>query len=73
MSWMERLRNELIDIVARLEGHYRDMLDLEFTIQNDKRWMLQVRSGSRTGAAAVRPPEGLHQDILCGVCVADDT
>jgi pyruvate,orthophosphate dikinase len=45
---------ELIDIVGKLEKHYRDMLDLEFTIQNDKLWMLQVRSGKRTGAAAVR-------------------
>jgi len=45
---------ELLDIVAKLEQHYRDMLDIEFTIQNDRLWMLQVRSGKRTGAAAVR-------------------
>lgn len=45
---------QLTEIVERLEQHYRDMLDLEFTIQNDHLWMLQVRTGKRTGAAAVR-------------------
>ena len=45
---------DLVDIVAKLEAHYHDMLDLEFTIQKHHLWMLQVRSGKRTGAAAVR-------------------
>jgi len=55
---------ELIDIVGRLERHYHDMLDLEFTIQNDHLWMLQVRSGKRTGAAAVRIAVEMVQEGL---------
>lgn len=45
---------QLQDITARLEKHYRDMQDIEFTIERGKLWMLQTRSGKRTGAAAVR-------------------
>jgi pyruvate,orthophosphate dikinase len=55
---------DLIDIVKQLEAHYRDMLDLEFTIQNNKLWMLQVRSGKRTGAAAVRIAVEMVQEKL---------
>ena len=40
--------------MATLEGHYRDMLDLEFTIEQGTLWMLQARVGKRTGAAALR-------------------
>ncbi len=45
---------QLIETAAKLEGHYRDMQDLEFTIENDRLWMLQTRNGKRTAAAAVR-------------------
>jgi pyruvate,orthophosphate dikinase len=45
---------ELVKVYHRLEKHYRDMQDIEFTIQNGKLWMLQTRSGKRTGKAAVR-------------------
>jgi pyruvate, orthophosphate dikinase len=45
---------ELLDILARLERHYRDMCDTEFTIEQGKLWMLQTRVGKRTGVAAVR-------------------
>jgi len=38
----------------RLEGHYKDMQDIEFTIQDGRLWMLQTRSGKRTGMAAIR-------------------
>jgi pyruvate,orthophosphate dikinase len=44
----------LMDIRARLEAHYRDMQDIEFTIQQDKLWMLQTRTGKRTAAAAIK-------------------
>ena len=44
----------LIDTYRKLERHYRDMLDLEFTIQEGKLYMLQTRVGKRTGIAAVR-------------------
>ncbi len=45
---------ELLAIYERLELHYRDMLDTEFTIDQDKLWMLQTRVGKRTGAAALK-------------------
>lgn len=45
---------ELIDIFERLEKHYRDMCDTEFTIEQGKLWMLQTRVGKRTGAAALK-------------------
>ena len=45
---------ELTAIFARLEQRYRDMQDIEFTIQNGKLWMLQTRNGKRTTAAALK-------------------
>ncbi|MBT5413572.1 MAG: pyruvate, phosphate dikinase, partial [Rhodospirillaceae bacterium] len=45
---------ELMEIRGRLESHYRDMQDIEFTIQQDKLWMLQTRAGKRTAAAAIK-------------------
>ena len=46
--------DELLDIMARLESHYRDMCDIEFTIEQGKLWMLQTRVGKRTAQAAFR-------------------
>ncbi len=46
--------HELADIARRLEAHYRDMQDVEFTIEKGKLWMLQTRDGKRTAQAAVR-------------------
>ena len=48
------LYKELSDIRAKLEAHYKDMQDMEFTIQDGKLWMLQTRNGKRTGTAALR-------------------
>jgi pyruvate, orthophosphate dikinase len=45
---------QLRDITTRLENHYRDMQDFEFTIQDGRLYMLQTRNGKRTGRAAVR-------------------
>lgn len=45
---------EFCDICKVLENHYRDMQDMEFTIENKKLYILQTRSGKRTGAAAVK-------------------
>ncbi|WP_290450061.1 PEP/pyruvate-binding domain-containing protein, partial [uncultured Muribaculum sp.] len=45
---------ELIAIANRLEDYYKDMQDMEFTIQDGKLWMLQTRNGKRTGAAMVK-------------------
>ncbi|WP_304961413.1 pyruvate, phosphate dikinase [uncultured Duncaniella sp.] len=45
---------ELIAIANKLESYYKDMQDMEFTIQDGKLWMLQTRNGKRTGAAMVK-------------------
>jgi pyruvate,orthophosphate dikinase len=49
-----KIHKELLAIFARLEHHYRDMCDTEFTIEQGKLWMLQTRVGKRTGRAALR-------------------
>ncbi len=49
-----KIHRELLDIFGRLEAHYRDMCDTEFTIEQGKLWMLQTRVGKRTGRAALR-------------------
>ncbi|MGQ0522019.1 MAG: pyruvate, phosphate dikinase [Actinomycetota bacterium] len=49
-----RIHKELLGIFERLEAHYRDMCDTEFTIDQGKLWMLQTRVGKRTGVAALR-------------------
>jgi len=51
---MPEAYREFIDITQKLEHHYRDMQDVEFTIENKKLWMLQTRSGKRTAKAAVK-------------------
>ncbi|NOY37731.1 MAG: pyruvate, phosphate dikinase [Chlorobi bacterium] len=51
---MPGLFKELMDIQDKLEKHYRDMQDMEFTIQEAKLWLLQTRNGKRTGAAMVK-------------------
>jgi len=48
------LKKELLEIFKRLEAHYKDMCDTEFTIEQGKLWMLQTRVGKRTGAAALK-------------------
>jgi len=53
-SHFPEIHTELLEIFARLEHHYRDMCDTEFTIDQGKLWMLQTRVGKRTGAAALR-------------------
>ncbi len=45
---------ELVKVYQKLESHYRDMQDIEFTVQNRKLWMLQTRNGKRTAAAAIK-------------------
>ena len=45
---------ELTKIYKKLENHYRDMQDIEFTIENKKLWMLQTRSGKRTAKASIK-------------------
>ncbi|MDA3814428.1 MAG: pyruvate, phosphate dikinase [Candidatus Cloacimonetes bacterium] len=51
---MPSLYIELSEIETKLENHYKDMQDIEFTVQDGKLWLLQTRNGKRTGAAMVR-------------------
>lgn len=46
--------NQFVEITKRLEAHYRDMQDMEFTIENEKLYMLQTRNGKRTASAALK-------------------
>lgn len=52
---------QLVEIQKKLENHYKDMQDMEFTIQNGKLWLLQTRNGKRTGAAMVKIAMDLHR------------
>jgi pyruvate,orthophosphate dikinase len=51
---MPELYKELDEVQQKLEDHYKDMQDMEFTIQDGKLWMLQTRNGKRTAAAMVK-------------------
>ena len=51
---MPHVWERLVQIARQLETHYRDMQDLEFTVEKGRLWMLQARSGKRTAQAAVR-------------------
>jgi pyruvate,orthophosphate dikinase len=51
---MPKIFSELVNIYQKLELHYKDMQDIEFTVQNNKLWMLQTRNGKRTAHAAVK-------------------
>ncbi|CAF0704994.1 pyruvate, phosphate dikinase [Candidatus Methylacidithermus pantelleriae] len=55
---------ELVRIAERLERHYRDMQDIEFTIERGRLWVLQTRSGKRTGAGAIRIAVDMVQEGL---------
>ena len=62
---MPSLFKELMTVQEKLEAHYKDMQDLEFTIQEGKLWLLQTRNGKRTGAAMVRiAVDMLEQEII---------
>lgn len=56
--------DELVAIMKKLENHYRDLCDIEFTIQQGKLWMLQTRIGKRTAAAAFRIAKQLVEEGL---------
>ncbi len=59
------LYQELADIRAKLEAHYKDMQDMEFTIQDGKLWMLQTRNGKRTGTAALKiAVDMVHEGLI---------
>ncbi len=51
---MPKVYNELFKILKKLEKHYKDMQDVEFTVENNRLWILQTRSGKRTSKSAVK-------------------
>jgi pyruvate, orthophosphate dikinase len=59
---MPAVYKELDETQTKLENHYRDMQDIEFTIQDGKLWMLQTRNGKRTAAAMVKIAMDLLRD-----------
>ena len=61
---MPRIHTALQAVRERLETHFRDMQDFEFTVENDVLYMLQTRSGKRTGLAAVRIAVEMHDEGL---------
>ena len=62
---MPEIYKELDALQTKLENHYRDMQDMEFTVQEGKLWFLQTRNGKRTGAAMVKiAVDLLHQGMI---------
>jgi len=59
---MPHVHKELLDIVVKLETHYKDMQDIEFTIENEKLYLLQTRNGKRSGAAMVKIAVDLYKE-----------
>ena len=51
---MPEVYNQFVEIASKLENHYKDMQDMEFTIEKGKLYMLQTRNGKRTAAAAIK-------------------
>jgi pyruvate, orthophosphate dikinase len=51
---MPSMHSELMDVMQRLENHYKDLCDIEFTVESEKLWILQTRVGKRTPEAAFR-------------------
>jgi pyruvate, orthophosphate dikinase len=68
---MPAIHAELMGIFARLEAHYRDMCDTEFTIEQGKLWMLQTRTGKRTGRAAIRMAVEMADDPVIALSHAE--
>ncbi len=61
-----KIYKQLNDIRLKLEKHYKDMMDIEFTIQQGKLWMLQCRVGKRTGFAAIKMAVDMVKEKLIG-------
>ncbi|HUO47565.1 MAG TPA: PEP/pyruvate-binding domain-containing protein, partial [Acidimicrobiales bacterium] len=66
-----KIHGELVKIFDRLERHYRDMCDTEFTIDQGKLWMLQTRVGKRTGRAALRMAVDMTTDPAIRISKAE--
>jgi pyruvate,orthophosphate dikinase len=66
---MPKVYRQLVAIRNKLEKHYKDMQDIEFTIENNVLWMLQTRTGKRTGMAALR----MAVEMFRGKLIAKET
>jgi len=72
-TYMPEIYRQLLEIRTKLEHEYRDMQDLEFTIQEGKLWMLQTRVGKRTGNAALNMAmDMLHEKMPDGSPFIDE-
>ncbi|HEX8169202.1 MAG TPA: pyruvate, phosphate dikinase [Thermoanaerobaculia bacterium] len=67
---MPEAYKQLVDVYKKLESHYRDMQDIEFTIQSRKLYLLQTRTGKRTGFAAVKIACDMVDEQLIGTTEA---
>ncbi|MDX2154006.1 MAG: pyruvate, phosphate dikinase [Bryobacteraceae bacterium] len=63
-NWDADVYNQLVEITTMLEKHYKDMQDFEFTVQENKLFMLQTRNGKRTGFAAVKVALDMFEEGL---------
>ena len=63
-KWNAKVYKQLLGVRSKLEKHYRDMQDIEFTIERGKLYMLQTRNGKRTGAASVKLAVDMVQERL---------
>src|SRR5688500_14830514 len=61
---MPKVYAQLVDVYRKLEAHYRDLQDIEFTIQSGKLYLLQRRTGKRTGFAAVKIANDMYDEKL---------
>ncbi len=61
---MPRVYKNLKNILTKLEKHYKDMQDVEFTVENNKLWMLQTRSGKRTAKSSVKIAVDMEREKL---------
>jgi len=67
---MPKIYEELYSIKNRLEQHYSDMQDIEFTVQEGRLWMLQTRVGKRNGVAAIKIAVDMHKENMIDKKVA---
>jgi pyruvate,orthophosphate dikinase len=67
---MPAIYKELVDVAARLEHHFGDVQDVEFTVESGRLWMLQTRNAKRTGRAAVRIAVDMVEEGLIDVRTA---
>ena len=61
---MPKIYDQLVEVADKLERHYRDMQDLEFTVERGKLWMLQTRNGKRTAQAGVKMAVDMEREGL---------